>query len=355
VDPYLPDGEDARDVARRLRTAAGSLQEAVPAVRAQLDARLISWQGVGRDSWERVLAPCLRMTADAADSLHSLAGDLDALAGDLDHVARDRRALIVLESLSDVLLVGAVAQAGLDPVSDIATGWARGGLAGARAVVADGLAAAVGRVTLALASRAAVTTSVRGIVRWAAPRVGVAVAADALLEQALFGEVSNAELLQAGVLGVVPLADLGERTARLRRLARIFPAGLRAADHEGRGGGHALARHAGKDDAYLQRRIVKEGKPFVSSFDTAEGLDRALLETLVANTDEVEAFAAGTRIRARFTAPLPPGVSGRAFRRGRFDEVIAVDPNSLDAVTVALVRDRGTIRVSTVFLGRSRT
>ncbi len=89
--------------------------------------------------------------------------------------------------------------------------------------------------------------------------------------------------------------------------------GLQA--HESRGG-HVLARHVGKDLAFLQRRIRNEGVSAASSFRTRADAERLVAAALAASQRRLQNWLRSSRARLAFSWNARE-VSGDSLRRGQ--------------------------------------
>ncbi|WP_343045174.1 RNase A-like domain-containing protein, partial [Pseudomonas atagonensis] len=90
----------------------------------------------------------------------------------------------------------------------------------------------------------------------------------------------------------------------------IVPGGGLAA-HEAQGG-HLITRHVGRTDAQLAQRLQAEPNiPAASTFLNRAEAETAVSEALSANSHEVTAFLASTKVKTSFTHNLsrPVGVS----------------------------------------------
>src|SRR4051794_34640335 len=182
------------------------------------------------------------------------------------------------------------------------------------------------------------------------PHLGQAAAwagADATQQEMSGGHVSLRELLLTAGMAAAGSA-LGARTVPVAKAffgrqtaEQILTEGVDLEAHEGEELGHTLLKHVNVDDAYLQQRIIKDGRKWASRFSDAPTASRAVDDVLQLKRDLLLEFAASEKseIRLRATLPYAVGVV--------MDRSLALHPASQVAIT--LVRDNDGIFIMTAY------
>jgi sarcosine oxidase gamma subunit len=96
-------------------------------------------------------------------------------------------------------------------------------------------------------------------------------------------------------------------------------------------GGHLIARHVGKDKAFLQRRLDDEGVPAASTFATAAAADKFVSAALTHNNSAITSWLAGKAARLVITYTSTE-VTGQSLRPG------AAAPTNVHGVRLVLQR-----------------
>ena len=96
-------------------------------------------------------------------------------------------------------------------------------------------------------------------------------------------------------------------------------------------GGHLLARHVGKDTAFLQKRLDDEGVPAASTFASAAVAEKEVSDALTHNAATIATWLAGRAQRLVVTYDAG-AVTGKSLRPG------AKAPVEVHGVRVVLAR-----------------
>lgn len=195
------------------------------------------WQGDAGTAAVHLLTALRSDAGVVRRELDGLAEAMTGLADDLDHARWLEGVLRAAQTAADALLVADVVQLGLDPVSDAATVAAGAGVAGLTVALREAVSGLVARLSARMASRAARLAAVRGLARFAAPRLVAGAAVSAGLQQLVAGRVSAGSAAHDAAMGVIVPPGVGRGLRgfghtldpRVRTLGR--PLGLRDTEH----------------------------------------------------------------------------------------------------------------------------
>jgi hypothetical protein len=122
--------------------------------------------------------------------------------------------------------------------------------------------------------------------------------------------VPGGKIAGAGAKAIERSIPQGSRT-----VTRLVPGGGLAA-HEGIKGSHTLAKHVGKDDAFLLNRLIAEPKlRSASTFADRETAENAMSHIFAAKQGQIEAWLAGAGEDLKLTGEVP-FIAGRVIHRG---------------------------------------
>jgi len=299
------------------------------------------WSGEARTAFTELYDECMTQATSLLREVGAFHVDAVSVSGEVVGVHDQLQLAGWAGRAVEVGFAVDAVQAGLDPLTDLATAVAQGGARVALRGIAAGLERAVLRSVTMVASRRAALAAVRRFAGCTAPRVQAALAADLAVSALLGLDVDPRGAAESTAIAAVLPGGLGltERAAA-HRIAAMFPRGLNLRAHEGEGLGHGASRHVVRKAQELAARLDREPRTRASSgFVGQQSARRAVVAALGADLDEIEAwYASGGRLRA-FESSLPRGcVTAGYSRASPGGAVTRVDPAQLTNVRIVLMR-----------------
>ncbi len=344
--------EATRACAQQLEVLRLELTYAGRALQSARAVALQGWSGQARTAFTELYDECL----DQAVALVREAGEMHAstvlVQGDV-LAAHDQMALAGwVNRAADVGLAVDAVQAGLDPVTDVATAMVKGSARQVVAGVADGLERAVARAVASVVARRAALATLRTFASYAAPRVASALAADLLLQAALGQDLDPREAAESGALGALLPPGRLEDPSMMTRIRALTHRDFNLRSHEGTNLGHTLSRHVARNLVAAEARLA--GDPSIVSASTFLGEstgNTALRVMWNAHITNIESWAAtGARTRLVLRSRLPHRLRVGGVVRGPDGTLARAQRRDLVSMTMVLVRrDDGSIYVLTLY------
>lgn len=323
--------------------------------RSLAGARVVAvqgWSGEAQTAFTELYDECMTQATSLLREVGAFHADAVSVSGEVVGVHDQLQLAGWAGRAVEVGFAVDAVQAGLDPLTDLATAVAQGGARVALRGIAAGLERAVLRSVTMVASRRAALAAVRRFAGCTAPRVQAALAADLAVSALLGLDVDPRGAAESTAIAAVLPGGLGltERAAA-HRIAAMFPRGLNLRAHEGEGLGHGASRHVVRKAQELAARLDREPRTRASSgFVGQQSARRAVVAALGADLDEIETwYASGGRLRA-FESSLPRGcVTAGYSRASPGGAVTRVDPAQLTNVRIVLMRQGDEVIIRSAF------
>jgi len=347
----IPSVEATRACAQQLEVLRLELTCAGRALQSARAVALQGWSGQARTAFTELYDECL----DQAVALVRKAGEMHVstvlVQGDV--LAAHDQLLVAgwVNRAADVGLAVDALQAGLDPVTDVATAMVKGSARQVVAGVAGTLERAIGRSVASLVARRAGLATLRQFASYAAPRVASALAADLVLQAALGEDIDPREAVESGALGALfPPGRLEDPSlmTRVRALThRDF--GLRSHTDAG----HARRTHVAAEigPATAARLAADPDLRRASVFCDEKSANSAQRRAWAGSIDAIEQWATGgARERLEVHCGLPAAIRVGGSLRGPDGSVQRVARRDYVSTTMILERAQdGSVHVLTLY------